>query len=296
MTDAQPNVHRRRLGLALRALRKRVTLPDREDGALTLADAAEMIGLAGQSALSKIESGKQRVPLSTLPSYFAAYGVDDPAVQEELRTLATLASSGKRSNLLNQFKGPLPDPFAEYLHLEELAHKSEVYTLIIPGLLQHTEYAEAIIRRSRQWESNREIRNYVNLRLERQRALHRDDPLQLWCIIDEAALHRKVGGPEVMKAQLQHLVDLSDEHPHVTIQVLPFEAGPHAGIDGAFTLLHFPAGPPVVVVEPMTTHLYLEDDSDLGRYETCISHLKAEALDPDSSRQFIIKLIKEKYL
>ncbi|WP_274916879.1 helix-turn-helix domain-containing protein [Streptomyces sp. WZ-12] len=295
MTDAQPNVHRRRLGLALRALRKAVPRPDKEDGVLNLADAAALIGLPGQSALSKIENGKQRVPLSTLQSYFEAYGVEDPAIKQELRTLATLASSGKRSNLLNQYRGSIRDPFAEYLHLEELAHKSETYTLIIPGLLQHRAYAEVIVRRSRQWQTNREIQNFVNLRIERQRALTRSKPLQLWCILDEAALHRNVGGRKVMKAQLQHLVDLSDEHPNVTIQVLPFEAGAHAGIDGAFALLQFPAGPPVVVVEPMTTALYLEDDSDIGRYETCLDHMKSEALNSEASRQFITDTIKERY-
>ncbi|MFE9412325.1 helix-turn-helix domain-containing protein [Streptomyces sp. NPDC006704] len=295
MTDAQPNVHRRRLGLALRALRKAVPRPDRDDGVMNLAEAAELIGLPGQSALSKIENGKQRVPLSTLPSFFLAYGIEDAETKAELRALATLASSGRRSNLLNQFKGTISDPFAEYLHLEELARKSEMYTHIVPGLLQDQPYAEAIVRRSRQWQTNREIGNFVNLRIERQRALNNPDPLQLWCIIDETALRREVGGPAVMKAQLQHLVDVADEHPNVTIQVLPFKAGAHAGIDGAFTLLHFPAGPPVVVVEPMTTALYLEDDSDIGRYETGMNHLKGEALDSDASRQFIIDTIKELY-
>lgn len=295
MTDAQPNVHRRRLGLALRSLRRAAPRPDGQEGVLNLADAAELIGLPGQSALSKIENGKQRVPRSTLPSFFEAYAVEDEAIREEVRTLASLASSGQRSNLLNQFKGSIPDPFAEYLHLEELARKSESYTTIIPGLLQDDAYAEAIVRRSRQWQTNREIQNFVNLRLERQRALSRKDPLQLWCILDESALRRKVGGPDVMKAQLQHLLNVADEHPHVTIQVLPFEVGAHAGIDGAFTLLHFPAGSPVVVVEPMTTALYLEDDSHIGRYETGINHLKSEALDSDASRQFISDTIKEHY-
>jgi transcriptional regulator with XRE-family HTH domain len=288
MTDAQPNTHRRRLGLALRRLRRAAEM--------NLAEAADKVGLAGQPALSKIENGKQRVPLSSLASFFEAYGVEDSATKAELRTLATLASSGKRSNLLHQFRGSSRDPFAEYLHLEELARKSEVYTHIVPGLLQDEPYAEAIVRRSRQWQSNREIKNFVDLRIERQRALSRATPLQLWCILDEAALRREVGGPAVMKAQLQHLLDVSDEHTNVTIQVLPFKTGAHAGIDGPFTLLFFPAGPPVVVVEPMTTALYLEDDSDIGRYETGIDHLKSEALDSDVSRQIIIDTIKDFYV
>ncbi|MFJ2114258.1 helix-turn-helix domain-containing protein [Streptomyces sp. NPDC087850] len=295
MTEAQPNVHRRRLGLALRALRKAAPRTGGEDGALNLAEAADMIGLPGQSSLSKIENGKQRVPLNTLPGYFEAYGVTEEAVKSELRALASLASSGKRSNLLNQFKGSIRDPFAEYLHLEELARRSETYSLVVPGLLQHRGYAEAIVRRSRQWQTNREIQSFVDLRIARQQALSRDSPLTLWCILDEAALLRKIGGTDVMRAQLQHLVDVSDEHPNVNLQVLPFDIGAHAGIDGAFILLDFPAGPPVVVVEPMTTALYLEDDSDIGRYETGITHLKSAALDTDASRRFIIDTIKENY-
>ncbi|MDJ1133532.1 helix-turn-helix domain-containing protein [Streptomyces iconiensis] len=285
MTDAQPNLHRRRLGLELRALRN--------GKGLSLADAADLLSLPGAPTLSRIENGKQRVPPISLPGFFEAYGLENQARKDKLKGLASMAASGKRSNLLDEYRKTVTDPFAEYLHLEELAHKSEIYTAVVPGLLQTEAYARTLVERGRKWQSKREINNYVELRMARQRALIRDQPLHLWCVLDEAALARQVGGTDVMKEQLERLLNTTEEHPHVVIQVLPFQHGAHAGMDGPFSLLHFPAGAPVVVVEPMTTALYLEEDSDIGRYETAFSHLRGEALDVEASQRHIHNLIKE---
>jgi hypothetical protein len=104
-----------------------------------------------------------------------------------------------------------------------------------------------------------------------------------------------VGGREVMKGQLERLLAVTEEHKHVVIQVLTFSHGAHAGIDGSFQLLHFPAGPPVAVVEPMTTALYLEEDADISRYETAFDHLRGEALDTEASRRYLQELIKDNY-
>ncbi|MFI0265615.1 Scr1 family TA system antitoxin-like transcriptional regulator, partial [Streptomyces luteogriseus] len=95
--------------------------------------------------------------------------------------------------------------------------------------------------------------------------------------------------------QLEWLLDITEEHRNIAIQVLPFSHGAHAGLDGGFHILYFSAGSPVAVVEPMTTSLYLEDDKDIGRYETGFNHLRTEALDTDASRRFITDTIKELY-
>ncbi|MFE0808107.1 helix-turn-helix domain-containing protein [Streptomyces sp. NPDC058848] len=287
MTDAQPNLHRRRLGLELRTLRKAA--------GMSLAEAADRLALSGAPALSKIENGKQRVPPIALAGFFEAYGLQNTERADRLRRLATLASSGRRSNLLDQYRHSIRDPFAEYLHLEDLASKSETFTWLIPGLLQTAEYARSIVERSRKWQTNREIDSFVELRMARQQTLSRPSPLHLWCVLDESALHREVGSKQVMKDQLEHLLDITDRHRHVTVQVLPFTQGAHAGIDGPFHLMHFPAGPPVAVVQPMTTSLYLEEDSDIGRYETAFNHLRAEALDAEATRRHIHDLIKDRY-
>ncbi|AZS86766.1 helix-turn-helix transcriptional regulator [Streptomyces griseoviridis] len=287
MTDAQPNLHRRRLGLELRSLRKAT--------GMNLAEAAERLCLSGASALSKIENGKQRVPGIALAGFFEVYGLQKKDRVEKIRKLASLANSGRRANLFDQYRQSVRDPFAEYLHLEELASKCETFAWVIPGLLQTPDYARAIVERSRKWHTGREIDNFVELRMARQEALLREQPLHLWCVLDESALLREVGGRQVMKAQLEHLLQVSEEHKHVALQILAFAHGAHAGIDGPFHLLHFPVGPPVVVVEPMTTSLYLEEDSDIGRYETAFSHLRGEALDAEASRRHIDDLIKDRY-
>ncbi|MCC3766057.1 helix-turn-helix transcriptional regulator [Streptomyces sp. UNOC14_S4] len=287
MTDAQPNVHRRRLGLALKALRK--------EAGLSLEQAAQLVGLSGQSALSKIENARQRVQPSMMAAFFEAYGCTDSRRKEEIKELATLAYKGKPSNLLNEFRGTIRDPFAEYLTLEQVATRSDTFASVIPGLLQTEAYATTVVERSRKWHHADQIKNFVKLRMARQAVLTRDEPLKLWCILDEAALYRQMGGKEVMRDQLQRLVDITTQHKHIAIQVLPFDYGAHAGLDGSFHLMRFAGGPPVVAIEPMTTAIYLEENSDTDRYETAFNHLRTEALDPEASRRHIQILIKERY-
>ncbi|MFJ1700411.1 helix-turn-helix domain-containing protein [Streptomyces sp. NPDC088252] len=284
MTDAQPNLHRRRLGAALRGLR--------EAKSLSLTEAAEMLGI-NKSALSKIENGKQRVPPISLAGYFEAYECTGSPRANQIRQLATMASSGKRSNLLDQYGNVVPGPFAQYLNMEELASKNDTYSLVVPGLLQTEDYARALVGRSHRWRTKKEVSDLVELRMARQDALRRDAPLQVWCVLDEAALRRQVGGSGVMRAQLEKLASVTEDAPNVAIQVLPFSVGPNAGIDGPFHVLYFPAGPPLVVVEPMTSSLYLEEEKDVELYETAFNHLRAEALDVDKSRLFIREIIKD---
>ncbi|MFJ2442418.1 MULTISPECIES: helix-turn-helix domain-containing protein [unclassified Streptomyces] len=286
MADARPNLMRRRLGLALRTLRQR--------SGLNLPDAVRLLGLSGSSALSKIENGKQRVPAATLDKYFQAYEVHDEQRILEIRQLAAQASSSRRTNLFDQYRDAVRDPFADYLELEELAAHADWYAAqLIPGLLQTPEYAYAVIEGSGKWNTAREVRTFVELRMKRQQVLRRDRPLSMWCVLDEAALRRAMGGKQVLAGQLQHLLDVSDELPGVEIQVLPFDVGVHTGIDGTFTLFRFDAGDPLTVLEPLTSSLYLEEDEHVGRYEVAFNHLRARALDIPASRGFIKSLIEE---
>ncbi|MGW7294631.1 helix-turn-helix domain-containing protein [Streptomyces xiamenensis] len=287
MTDAQPNLHRRRLGLELRSLRKAAKL--------SLAEAAERLDLPGAPSLSRIENGKQRVAPTSVLAFFEVYGLTDEDRRRSVRELAKLANTGRRSNLLNDYRSAIRERFVDYLQLEELALRSETFASVIPGLLQTEAYARAIVEGGRAWHHQREIDNFVQLRLARQKVLAREQPLHLWCVLDEAALMRRVGGTATMKAQLEHLLAMSEEYKHVDVQVLPFAQGAHAGTDGAFHMLHFTAGPPVAVVEPMTTSLYLEEDSHLARYEGGFDHLRSESLDVRASRDYIRNVIKENY-
>ncbi|MFE4290697.1 helix-turn-helix domain-containing protein [Streptomyces sp. NPDC056907] len=286
MADARPSLMRRRLGLALRTLRQR--------SGLNLPDAVKLLGLSGPSALSKIENGKQRVPATSLDKYFQAYEVRDEQRIQEIRQLAAQASSSRRTNLFDQYRDAVRDPFADYLELEELAVHTDCYAAqLIPGLLQTPEYAYAVVEGSGKWGTAREVRTFVELRMKRQQALRRERPLSMWCVLDEAALRRAMGGAQVLAGQLRHLLDVSEALPGVDVQVLPFSVGVHAGIDGTFTLFRFDAGDPLVVLEPLTSSLYLEEDEHVGRYDVALNHLRARALDIPASREFIKDLIKE---
>ncbi|WP_269439576.1 Scr1 family TA system antitoxin-like transcriptional regulator [Streptomyces paludis] len=137
------------------------------------------------------------MPAITLAGYFEVCGLTDDLRKHKIRTIALLALSGKRSNLFEQYHQSIRDPFAEYPHLEEPASRNETWSYVVPGLLQTPIYAKAVVERSRTWQTGREIDNFVELRMARQQALTRKDPLHLWCVLDEAALHRQVGGGEV---------------------------------------------------------------------------------------------------
>ncbi|KIF73636.1 transcriptional regulator [Streptomyces sp. 150FB] len=288
MAEARPNVHRRRLGSALRSLRMAA--------GFSMEDAAERLGLPGKPALSKIENGKQRVSGLGLTAFFQIYGVDSEDTRAKIKDMVSLAAAGKRTNLLDEYKDAIrTHEFEDFLNLEGIASKAEFYLHIVPGLLQTQEYATAIVDGSQKWRSKREVKHFVDLRMARQRALTRADPITVLCILDEGALRRVVGAPEVMRGQLQRLLDVTEEHKHVAVQVLPFEAGAHAGIDGPFQLLHFQVGSPVAVVETMTSSVYLEEDGDIGRYETALDFLRVKSLDGQASRRFIHELIKDCY-
>lgn len=288
MAEARPNVHRRRLGSALRSLRMAA--------GFSMEDAAERLGLPGKPALSKIENGKQRVLGLGLTAFLQVYGVEADETKTKIKAMAALAGPGRRTNLLDEYKEAIQaDGFEDFLNLESMASKAESYLHFVPGLLQTREYATSIVERSQEWSSNREITRFVDLRLARQAALTRESPLDFWCVLDEAALRRVVGGPEVMKGQLERLVTVTEEHANVAIQVLPFEIGAHAGIDGSFQLLHFPAGEPVAVVEMKATSLYLEEDRDVDRYRAALDTLGMQALDTKASIRFIQNLIKDCY-
>lgn len=286
MADAKPTLMRRRLGLALRTLRQRA--------GLSLQEASGRLGMSGPPVLSKIENGKMRVPVASLDAYFEIYDVPEGR-KPEIRKLASLASSGRRGNLINQYKDAVDDPFADYLELEELANHADLYaSQIIPGLLQTEEYAHAVVGSGIRWRTKREVSTFVELRMRRQAVLRRDAPLIFWCVLDEATLRRGVGGKEILRAQLRHLLDVEDELPHVQLQVMPFGMGAHAGVsNGSYSVFRFDTGDPVVVVEPLTTSLYLEEDAHVGQYELAFNLLRAGALGTEESRTFIHEINKE---
>jgi hypothetical protein len=139
-----------------------------------------------------------------------------------------------------------------------------------------------------------EIERRVNLRLKRQDLLTGPEPPQVWSVIDEGALRRPVGGAAVMRAQLEHLVEVAGLR-HVTIQVVPFSRGGHAAAGGSFTVLRFsePEVPDVVYIEQLTSALYLDKREDVDHYMEVMNHLSTEALTPASSARFVAEMIRD---
>ncbi len=219
------------------------------------------------------------------------YGVAEP----ERGELLALSRQSSEQSWLQSFPAELPDAYAAYISFENEARSLLNYeSLFIPGLLQTRDYAQAALQRGNPTAVKEEIQRLVAARINRQAVLTRDPPLRLWTIMDEAALHRPVGGRGVMSAQLEQLTDRA-ELPHVTLQVLPYDAGGHPGMAGAFAILQFgePSANDVVYIETQAGDLFLESEIDINRFTSIFEHLRAQALPPEASVSFIRRIASE---
>lgn len=187
-------------------------------------------------------------------------------------------------------------PYSVYIGLETDAESLRVYEpQIVTGLLQTPAYAEALVRGALPETSSAEIEKRVRVRMRSQdRIKDPANPLRLWVVLDEAALHRVVGSRLVMREQLERLLELADL-PHVTVQVLPFEVGAHPGLNGQYAILEFTdtADSSVVYLEGVTSDLYLEKAQDVQKYAVMYEHLRAQSLNVEASRQLIDRMAKE---
>ncbi|HEY6424695.1 MAG TPA: DUF397 domain-containing protein [Pseudonocardiaceae bacterium] len=164
------------------------------------------------------------------------YGVVDPHRAE----LLELGREAEQQGWLQPYHSELPEEYTTYIGFEAEARSVNNYeSLLVPGLLQTETYAHAVITGGLPMASESEVEQRVRARMERQRLLSKPDPLKLWAIIDEAALHRQVGSPGLMRAQLVHLIKTAIE-PNVTLQVIPYSVGAYAGMPASFALLDFP--------------------------------------------------------
>ena len=169
--------------------------------------------------------------------------------------------------------------------------------MFIPGLLQTEDYARAVIRagQARPDPETRERR--LTARMARQEILSRPDPPEIWAVLNEPVVSRPVGGADVMREQLQHLIELSTRpNTPLTLQVLPLSVGARPGMNGPFVILQFlsPTDPPMLYLETATDGLYLEESPDIERYTLRFNHLAARALGPDESRIMIAGLAERK--
>lgn len=275
-----PTVRRRRLGMELRRLR--------EAAGLTTDRVAEILECS-HSKISRIETGQVRATPRDVRDMLEIYGV----AGEPREALIQIAREARQTGWWHAYGDVIKE--SAYVGLEVAAASIRSYeALLVPGLLQTTQYARAATRAVRPDQPQEQIERQVELRMARQAILTQDDPPALWAILDEAALRRPVGEHGIMVEQLHHLIEVA-ELAAVTLQVLPYSAGEHAGMDGAFTILSFPepADPAVVYLENATSDLYLENPDEIRRYSLLFDHLRAAALKPNDSTAFLGALVKE---
>ncbi|MEV0607801.1 helix-turn-helix transcriptional regulator [Polymorphospora rubra] len=280
MTERRsPTVRRRRLGAELRRRR--------EDAGVTIEMVAERLDCSS-SKISRIETGHTSATPRDVADMLAIYGVVGPEGEE----LVQIAREARQKGWWHPYSTVLT---GAYVGLEAAAHSVRAYEQqVVPGLLQTGDYAKAMIRSARPDITAEEVERRVRVRLQRQSLLTQDDPIEVWVVLDEAVVSRPVGGDEVMRAQLARLVEAADL-PNVTLQILPFEVGAHAGMDGTFTILDFAEArdPGVVYAENATGGLFLEKAEELRKYVFIFDHIRAAALRPEESVAAIAKLAEE---
>jgi transcriptional regulator with XRE-family HTH domain len=275
-----PTLRKRQLGMELRRLR--------EAAGITIDQVAERLECSG-SKISRIETGQTGVTPRDVRDMLGIYNVQT----EYAEVLLQIAREARQKGWWQLFGDVLT---GAYVGLEAAADHIHSYEgQVVPGLLQTEEYAQAMILAARPDINAAEVEKRVRVRMSRQSLLSQDEPLDLWVVLDEAVLRRPVGGADVMLRQLGHLATVA-ELPNVTIQVLPFAAGAHAGMDGAFTMLQYDesADQNLVFASNAAGGLFLEKEDELERYEFIFDYLRAKALRPEESLSMILTFAKER--
>jgi hypothetical protein len=271
-----PTVLRMLLGAHLRRLR--------EAQGVTREDAGWEIR-SSESKISRMELGRVGFKERDVADLLTLYGVDDG---EERNRLLALARDANNPGWWHRFGDVLPNWFQSYLGLEAAAALIRTYEVqFVPGLLQTRDYARSVVRLGHGRAKEDEIERRVELRMQRQQVLKRPDAPKLWVVVDEAALRRPIGGREIMRAQVEALLEANTNLLNVRLQVIPFNAGGHAAAGGAFTILRFPDEdlPDVVYIEQLTSALYLDKRDDVDLYAEAMERLCVEARPPtDTSK------------
>jgi len=282
-TSGGPTVRRRRLGAELRRLR--------EAAGVSVEEVCDLLRCS-VSKVSRLENGRVPVRTRDVQDLLSLYGVHD---DEHREALLALARESRRHGWWHDYHDVVPAWFEIYIGLEGDAASISVYeSQLVHGLLQTADYARHVIRAEAPQSPDEEVNRMVSLRLDRQSRLTGENPPRLWVILDEAVLRRTIGGPAVMRRQLEWLRKQS-ELPNVTIQALPFSVGAHAGLGSTFSILGFPdsGDHEVVYIEEAAGSLYLERPSEIRRYRVKLDYLMASALSPEESIQMISSIAEE---
>ncbi|MDT3439592.1 MULTISPECIES: helix-turn-helix transcriptional regulator [unclassified Pseudofrankia] len=275
-----PTVRRILLGSQLRRLR--------EAKGVTREEAGYHIR-GSESKISRLELGRVSFKERDVEDLLTLYGVTD---ETERAPFLAMVREANQQGWWQSFSEVLPNWFQPYIGLEESASLIRTYELqFIPGLLQTEDYARAVITQGNRGVPRDVIDSRVNVRMNRQKVLTRDNAPRLWVVIDEAALRRPIGGTKTMKAQIEHLLDLMSQ-PSLTLQVMPFDFGGHAAEGGAFSILRFPEAdiPDVVYIEVLGGANYLDKREDVDRYMEAMDRLCVDSTTPARTADVLRKI------
>ncbi|GAA1610880.1 helix-turn-helix transcriptional regulator [Nonomuraea maheshkhaliensis] len=278
-SPGSPTVLRILLGTQLRRLRTEQGI-SREDAGYSIR--------ASHAKISRLELGQVSFKQRDVADLLTLYGVTDPAEREPLLALAKQANA---PGWWHQYGDLLPSWFEVYIGLEGAASSIRTYeNQFVPGLLQTPAYARAVIELAHEKASRAELDRRVTLRTTRQKRL--ESGLTIWAVIDEAVVRRTLGGPETMRGQIAHLLDMTAER-NITVQIMPFDRGGHAAAGGPFSILRFPERelPDVVYMEQLTSALYLDKSADSDQYMEVMDRLSIQAEEPKATRRFLERLI-----
>ncbi|MFJ5260181.1 helix-turn-helix domain-containing protein [Streptomyces sp. NPDC088387] len=264
-----PSVLRMILGRQLEELRTRA--------GLTFEQAGAAIGVS-HSTIRRMEAAKvARLRLADAEKLLQVYGVTD---QQEIDTFLKSVREANRRGWWHTYRDVLPDWFAAYLSLEQAALQIRAYeNQFVHGLLQTEQYARALLGAGNPHAAAEATERRVALRMRRQELLFRPVPPRLWVVMDETVLRWPVGGPDVMRAQVDHLIEMN-RLPHVTLQIMRFANGPHPAMRaGAYHLFRFraPELPDIVYLSGLVGAVYLDKRDDVVVYREALDRLGAQA-------------------
>ncbi|MFI6677562.1 helix-turn-helix domain-containing protein [Kribbella sp. NPDC050470] len=258
----------------------------REQAGISRADAGWQIR-ASESKVSRMELGRVGFKERDVSDLLELYGMQD---EEERFRLMELARAANNPGWWSRYGDVMPSWFTNYVGLEVAATLIRTYeVMFVPGLLQTEEYARAVVQMGKAYLPAEEIEQRVALRVTRQQILNRPNPARLWVVVDESVLRRPVGGEDIMRAQIEHLI-MWAQQPNITLQIMPFSSLGYPGAGGAFSILRFPEGdlPDIVYIEHAASALYLDKLEEVDEYVAIMEALTIAAA-PISQTESLLK-------
>ncbi|MEW2220288.1 helix-turn-helix transcriptional regulator [Streptomyces sp. NPDC006990] len=281
---AAPTVLRVVLGKRLQHLRERA--------GVTFEQAARSLDVT-HATIRRMEKAEVGLKVPYVEKLLRTYGVSDP---EEIDGFVSLAREANQPGWWHRYRDVLPEWFSVFVSLESESEVIRAYEPhYVPGLLQTESYARAVLRAGMPHAPEAEIKRGVALRMERQTVLTQEaNPPLLWAVIDETVLRRPLGSPDVMREQIDHLIQ-AIERPNVALQIMPFNAGPHPAMYGPFHLFRFPLDelPDMVCSESLVGAVYFDQRDDVSVFLEALDRMSAQAVPLVRTRAVLSALRKE---